>query len=201
MFFYHSHTHGTTEQQVFQGLSGLFIVEGLLDPFPSRDTIREVAIVLKDIQIEDSTVPKFINLSKPTIRTVNGLVNPTIDVTPNEIQFWRVANAGANIFYNIFFSSSSKEEEEAMEELTIWKIASDGSGLYNEPIVWSSNTSFLLGPGNRVEFLLSIPAAGIYSFQSSEIQLGEHGPHYPQATLATLNSSGMFFFFSYREFF
>lgn len=179
--------------QVFQGLSGLIVVEGLLDPFTgslgsstTAASIPEVFLALKDLQIDNSSssaVPStLIDLSMPTIRTVNGIVNPTISVQPNQVQLWRVANIGANLFYELSFSSSSSM-------VAWWEIARDGSR--RNQLIARQNSSLLLGPSNRVEFLLVGPAAGVYNLETKEIRSGEHGPVYPQTVLATVNSSGI----------
>ena len=51
-YWYHSHQHGTSEAQVFAGLSGVLIVEGLEDLLPAalRDVPQRV-LALKDVQV------------------------------------------------------------------------------------------------------------------------------------------------------
>src|SRR5690606_24749765 len=41
LYWYHAHLHGLAEHQVMGGLSGGLIVEGILDPFPELQGIRE----------------------------------------------------------------------------------------------------------------------------------------------------------------
>jgi len=32
LFWYHSHAHGVSEAQTFEGMRGVIVIEGLLDP-------------------------------------------------------------------------------------------------------------------------------------------------------------------------
>jgi suppressor of ftsI len=81
-------------------MSGALVVEGLLDPFPALRGIRERVLLLKDIQLEDGTVANW-SIGDHTIRTVNGLINPTLDLRPGETELWRIGNVGANLYYRL----------------------------------------------------------------------------------------------------
>src|SRR5690606_17310470 len=62
LYWYHSHLHGISEAQVMGGLSGGLIVDGVLDPFPELEGIRERVLLLKDIQItRDGFLPDEID--------------------------------------------------------------------------------------------------------------------------------------------
>jgi FtsP/CotA-like multicopper oxidase with cupredoxin domain len=51
-FWYHSHAHGLSEEQVFGGLSGMIIVQGLADLLPADlRGVEHIAIGLKDAQV------------------------------------------------------------------------------------------------------------------------------------------------------
>jgi hypothetical protein len=39
--------------------------------------------------------------SGPTRRTVNGLWKPRLQMQPGQLEFWRVGNIGANIYYKL----------------------------------------------------------------------------------------------------
>ena len=78
-FWYHSHQHGISEEQVFGGMSGLIVVEGLIDLLPEAlQNIVERPFALKDFQLtaDDAIVRDNIDSNAPTTRTVNGVVNP-----------------------------------------------------------------------------------------------------------------------------
>ncbi len=102
-YWYHSHAHPQTEAQVFGGLSGLLIVDGLTDLLPEnlRD-IEERSFVLKDFQAKNGAIlTANIDSNAPTTRTVNGAINPSLSLGSGETQLWRLANIGADIFYEL----------------------------------------------------------------------------------------------------
>lgn len=178
LYFYHSHS-SNSEMQVFQGLSGLIVIEGLLSPFSvDLQQIREQFFSLKDLQIQNGTIPKEIDLTVSTIRTINGIMNPTVTIRPNELQFWRIANVGADILYKLHVSN-----------VTMFEVARDGR-LLNQPVALMSEEGYFLGPGSRAEFLVIGPPVGVYMLRSLAIQNGDHGPSYPEVDLAVISSEG-----------
>ena len=59
-------------------------------------------MLLKDMKIREGQVRWTIPIpAGPTIRTINGLFKPRIDIQPGELQFWRIGNIGANIYYKL----------------------------------------------------------------------------------------------------
>ena len=107
-FWYHSHAHGISEPQVFGGLSGMIIVQGLTDLLPTelRD-ITDIAIGLKDAQVVGDAIEAGANIDSnaPTLRVVNSAHLPVQEIAPGEVQLWRVANIGADIWYDIELES------------------------------------------------------------------------------------------------
>ncbi|MFT3925096.1 MAG: multicopper oxidase domain-containing protein [Myxococcales bacterium] len=106
-FWYHSHSHMDSESQVFGGLSGVLIVDGLEQKLPEAYRgITQHVFALKDLQVKDGTIiADNINSDAPTVRTVNGLVEPTLEIAPGETQLWRLANISADIFYDLSFAT------------------------------------------------------------------------------------------------
>ena len=51
-FWYHPHKHGLVAEQVFGGLSGLFVVRSDLDQIPEIQAAQEAFLVLKDFEID-----------------------------------------------------------------------------------------------------------------------------------------------------
>ncbi|MEM7022813.1 MAG: multicopper oxidase domain-containing protein [Pseudomonadota bacterium] len=175
LFWYHPHYHGTTEYQIGSGMSGLISVDGVLDPWPELKDITHRNIILRDIQIMDGKVPDPPDPGNPTLRTVNGQVNPTITIRPGEIQFWRVGNIGADIFYDLEIEGHQMHE-----------IARDGIR-HNQPV---THEHLLLPTSARTEFLVVGGAPGEYIFRTREIDMGPAGDPHPETTLATLVVSG-----------
>jgi len=164
--------------QVQSGMSGVIIVEGLLDPFPSLNNISEKIFVLKDIDIlPNGTIPtnsdaQYIN----QIYTTNGVSNPTIQIQPDELQIWKIANTDANLAYNFTFSN----------DMTFWIVAKDGQR-QNQLI---NATGYYLTPAARLEILVRGPADGVYTMYGMNISTGPAGDMYPGGVLVTLNSTG-----------
>ncbi len=175
MFYYHPHMHGLTEFQIGSGMSGILSVEGLLDPFPDLGGITQRIMVLKDIQIVNGKVPNPPVSANPTQRTLNGQINPTIPIQPGEMQLWRVANIGADIYYDL-----------ELQGHTLYEIARDGN-LHNQLV---PRDHILLPTSARTEFLVIGGPAGNYPFITKAISMGPQGDSYPETTLATMVSSG-----------
>jgi len=98
LYWYHPHPHGHSDDQVRNGMSGALIVEGLLDPFPELRHMNEHVLLLKDAQIGDGHIVHR-GIGDDALRTVNGMLNPTITLRPGETQLWRIGNIGADLYY------------------------------------------------------------------------------------------------------
>lgn len=175
LFYYHPHQYGTTESQIMGGMSGLLVVEGLLDPFPQLAGIREQLMVLRDTQIENGRLPDDIDASAPTNFTLNGLVNPTIDIQPGEVQLWRIGNLGADLYYQF-----------QLEGHLLYEVARDGNR-HNQLV---ARDVILLPPSARVEVLVVGGQAGKYPLRSFDFNTGPAGDSYPGTTLATMVVGG-----------
>jgi len=178
LYWYHTHAHGLTQFQTFNGIAGAFVIEGILNPFPSLQNIVEKIILFNDIQIANHTVRQEIEDFADTIHLVNGIHQPTASISPNEVQFWRIANIGANLYYNVSFSG-----------LTVYEVAIDG----NRHNALLPKTVLLIEPSSRVEIFVIGPKIGNYSFSSSAYDTGEmgYGDSYPEADLFFVISSGI----------
>ena len=175
-YWYHSHQHGISEEQVFGGMSGLIVVEGLIDLLPEelRD-IEERSFALKDFQLtaDGAIVSENIDSNAPTTRTVNGAVNPSLSIAPGETQLWRLANIGADIWYEV-----------TLEGHPLHVIAEDANPVW---AAWSAE-SLVLPPGKRYDVLVQGGAPGSYIFRTLDFDQG--GDHYPDTTLATVTVEG-----------
>ena len=107
-YWYHSHLHGLVEPQIFAGLSGVLIVDGLEQLLPAElQSIQQHVVALKDLQVKDGAiVTKNIDSNAPTTRTVNGQVDPVLTVQTNQPQMLRLANIGADIWYRLRLSGT-----------------------------------------------------------------------------------------------
>src|SRR5439155_15787843 len=114
--------------------------------------------------------------SGPTIRTINGLFQPRIDIAPRELQFWRIGNIGANIYYKLRFEG----------RVPFYILAIDGN-LQNQLI---ETRELLIPPGARYEVLVRGPRPGRYKLHAEPFNTGPTADEYPGQLLATLESRG-----------
>ena len=174
-YWYHPHMHGEVESQIFGGMSGVIIVEGLPRYLPAglRD-VEERTISLKDFQHKDGAIPaRNIDSDAPTTRVVNGLRNPAMTIRPGETQLWRLANIGADIWYQV-----------ALQQHRFHIIAEDANPVSR---VWAAD-SLVLPPGKRYDVLVQAGPAGQVALETQAFDQG--GDQYPMATLATVQVAG-----------
>jgi suppressor of ftsI len=177
-YWYHSHAHPHAAGQVAGGMSGIIIVDGLQRYLP-RDLggITEHVIALKDFQVQgDEIRTQNLRIGAPTNRTVNGQLNPTIQIRPGETQLWRLANISANIYYRLRLAGHR-----------LHVIAQDGSPVWR---VWSAD-SILIPAGARYDVLVQGGPPGRAQLETLAYSTGPAGNAFPQQTLATLVSGGM----------
>ena len=147
--WYHSHLHKLSYAQVASGLSGMFIVEGLEKLLPeSLQNVTQHTFAMKDFPF-DQLFAKTYKLSNTMTMherlTVNGDVNPTINIKPGETQLWRLANIGP--------------ENELTVQLPgnmFYIIAEDGSPVWS---VWKNDTLFM-SSGKRYDVLVTANGSG-----------------------------------------
>ena len=175
MFWYHPHTHGRSNEQVRNGMSGALIVEGLLDSFPALRGIRERVFLLKDIQLDDHGRVANRGIGDHTVRTVNGLINPTLELRPGETELWRIGNVGANLYYRL-----------RLDGQQMYPVARDGNRLAR--VVPADE--ILLPPGGRIEVLVQPPRRGEYVLRTLDMDTGPGGNQYAGTELATMRVEG-----------
>ncbi len=91
-FWYHPHQHHLALEQVFGGMSGVIVIDGLQEQFPpDLQGIDEHLFALKDFQLDEDGAILLENVPRdPTTRTVNGQINPSLTMAPGETQLWRL---------------------------------------------------------------------------------------------------------------
>src|SRR3989442_10451522 len=174
LYWYHPHPHGHSDDQVRNGMSGALIVEGLLDPFPELRHMNEHVLLLKDAQIGDGQIVHR-GIGDDVIRTVNGMLNPTITLRPGETQLWRIGNVGADLYYAL-----------TLDGHRFYEVARDGYRLAR-PV---PKQRLLVEPGAREEVLVQAAGPGTYALRTAPFSTGPQGNHYPGAVLATLRVAG-----------
>ena len=147
--WYHPHVMGTTAEQVYRGLAGLFIIDDEnsvnLD-IPGEYGIDDVPLIIQDRRFfEDGTFAY--NPSRSDIMhgiigntiTVNGTVQPYLEV-PNSLVRFRILNGSNSSLYKISLSDGSSFSQ----------IASDG-GFLEKAVKLDYS---VLSPGERAEIIV-----------------------------------------------
>lgn len=177
-YWYHSHDMTQGEEQVFGGLSGAIIVDGLRPLLPpALRHITEHTFDLKDFQVNDQgeIVSSNIDSNAPTTRTVNGQIDPVLTMRPGETQLWHLANVGADIFYDLRLDGS-----------VFHVIAEDGHPVDS---VWIAN-DLVMPPGKRYDVLVQAGRAGVSQLRTLAYSTGPDGDDYPDDVLATIVTQG-----------
>ena len=174
LYWYHPHPHGHSDEQVRNGMSGALVVEGLLDPFPELRNVPEHVLLLKDAQIGNGHIVHR-GIGDDVIRTVNGMLNPTITLRPGETQLWRIGNVGADLYYSL-----------TLDGHRFYEVARDGDRLAR----LVPKRQLLLEPGAREEVLVQAAGAGTYALRTAQFSTGPQGNQYPSAVLATIHVAG-----------
>jgi suppressor of ftsI len=176
-YWYHSHLHGLVEPQIFAGLSGVLIVDGLEQLLPpALQNVQQSVVALKDLQVKDGAiVTSNIDSNAPTTRTVNGQVDPVLSVQTNQTQMLRLANIGADIWYRLRLSGT---------QFSV--IAQDANPVAQ---VWTAD-ELVLPPGKRYDVLVKWPQPGTQTLETLPYTTGPAGDNYPQRRLMRVQVSG-----------
>ena len=190
--WYHAHKHGSTAINVYNGLAGVFIIEGGYD-----DDLRKIDARLKDTEkvfiVQNfSDAPNLLrqlpdgqnnpNPRGPAALWVNGQMNPTITMRPGEVQLWRFVNASVRgvTTVNGFTQVNGSRPD-------LRQIAQDGVQFCREnykaqPTMLRNNA---FAPGNRMDFLVQAPqeSATPFTFTVNDLARGDQ-------TLLTLEVRG-----------
>jgi FtsP/CotA-like multicopper oxidase with cupredoxin domain len=157
-FFFHPHCN--TVVQLGRGLAGVLVVEG--DEHAPYDA--DLVMVLKDWRLkENGEFDAFITERGASragtfgqVRTVNGMICPTLDVP-----------AGGDVRLRLLNVDPTRVAEIGFEGLEAALIAIDGNAVGPLPL-----RSWRLGPAMRVDLVVRAPAAGatatLYDYFSAQ---------------------------------
>jgi len=155
LYWYHPHPHGYSERQVQGGASGALIVEGLEKVDPSLAKMPQRVIVLRDQTLIDTA---FVDPRTPAwdisinyVPVTYPRFEPaTIETRPGEKELWRVLNAAADTIFHLQIMAGGVAQ-------AVKVVAMDGVPASGAP---HAETSILLPPGARAEFVMETPKAG-----------------------------------------
>ena len=109
------------------------------------------------------------------IISINGQLNPAVQIRPGEMQFWRIANIGATLFIKF-----------PIEGMPLYVVATDGHPRSRPDRV----TEFFIGPGQRIDAIAIGPQAGEYAMRTISFQNQAWKKPDPPQQLATVVSDG-----------
>jgi suppressor of ftsI len=165
LYWYHPHGHGFVTKQMLGGLSGAFVVEGAETQFPIAAGLPERFFLIKHAEPGGGR----------EIIIVNGQLDPLVDIRPGEIQFWRIANIGATLFFPL-----------QIEGMPLYVIATDGHPLAQPKKI----DQVLLGPGQRIDAIVIGPPAGEYAMNTPLFKNMAWRDPFPAQRIATVMSAG-----------
>jgi FtsP/CotA-like multicopper oxidase with cupredoxin domain len=156
--WYHAHKHGSTAINVANGMTGVFIIEGatyddkLNDWYGDRWAQRQPVMVINQLGVSPNLLRAFGNRGGNTDKgpdfSVNGRMQPVVDMKPGEVQLWRIANTSGRS--GAFFLGPPPGFK--------WRqIAQDGVQFADANYTASENKPFLMAAGNRVDLLVQAP--------------------------------------------
>jgi FtsP/CotA-like multicopper oxidase with cupredoxin domain len=180
--WYHSHLHGLSYGQVAAGMSGVIIVEGLQKLLPKPlQNITTQTFAMRDFpfdqlyvttnNIQHDLLPLSNTDTGHERLTVNGEVNPEINMTSGETQLWHFANVGPENYLTVELPGH-----------TFHVIAEDGSPVWH---VWNNKTLFLPS-GKRFDVLVTATGNGSIPFRTVNNSFTEPYDH----LVATVNVRG-----------
>ena len=144
-FWYHPHIHG--DVQIENGLYGMIVVKGGVDP----DVAADRAFVLDDVKLEStgqlSTRIDALDLMlgrQGNVLLVNGRSGASLQAKAGSRERWRFVNAANGRYFNLFLPGH-----------TLQVIGWDG-GLLAEPY---TTDTLLIAPGERYEVLVELADA------------------------------------------
>ena len=174
--WYHPHLHGLTYSQVNDGLTGLIIVEGLQKLLPKPlQNIRTQTFAMRDFPF-DSLFYTTHNMSNTLTGherlTVNGEVNPTVNIKSGETQLWRFINMNSESYITVGLSGH-KFHIIAEDGYPVWKVR--------------ENNTLFLPSGKRLDVLVTGTGNGSIPLRVVNDSFNDH----PYGTvLATVHIQG-----------
>ena len=165
MFWYHPHGHGFVTKQMLGGMSGGLVVEGSEGLLPILGGLPERFFLIKHAEPGGGR----------EIISINGQLNPVVEIRPGELQFWRIANIGATLFIPFQF-----------EGMPLYVIATDGHSLAHP----RKMSNFFLGPGQRIDAIAIGPPAGEYAVSTILFKNMAWREPFPAQRIATVVSTG-----------
>ncbi len=191
LYWYHPHPHGFSAGQVLGGAAGALIVDGIENVNPQVANLTQRVFVLRDQRLPPAapgspTPPagqaaldlsvNFVPVTAPAYTT------PVLQTPAGASEFWRVLNAAADTQMQLQYVIGGVPQP-------LQVVAVDGVpiGQGTGSIQALTQTSIVLGPGARAEFIAVTPKAGQQGqLVTQAIDTGAAGSVTPARPLATI---------------
>jgi len=194
MYWYHPHAHGYADMQVGGGASGVLIVEGLQTVDPSLQGLTERTFVLRDqnlpaSELNDPNIPAW-DLSINYVQVTYPKYTPAVIQTlPGKKELWRVANNSADTIIDLQYVVNNAPQPMQVAAIDGVPIAAGPSGKS-----FTTQTSILLVPASRAEFVVTTPAIGDKAQLTTQYwntgQDGDFDPTRPIANVVGVAGAG-----------
>jgi FtsP/CotA-like multicopper oxidase with cupredoxin domain len=203
LYWYHSHSHGEANWQLYTGMSGAIVVNGTASFASETAGLPERVIVLRNVLAH----PAYSSLALARraamervrkLRSVHGLdtgtdgvcqqpfgiqgeyttingraTGATLAMQPGSRQLWRVVNASADGYYDL-----------SVDGQTLHVVAIDGVPVKAYPGAQEQNVrDVVLAPAERAEFTVTGPVAAT-AFRTTCFDTGPDGDSNPSQVLA-----------------
>ena len=180
LYWYHPHGHHYADMQVGEGQAGAIVVRGGLDDLPGIAGLRDRIMVVQNVTVHNGAVASSQYLTpEHRLITINGQVQPVIDIKPGETQRWRILNASYERFLKILPAANG---------LRMWKLAVDSDTLTAPERIGK----VFLAPGQRMEVLVQAgPRTG--DFPLVQAKFNQRPTPYgkqPRVQIATVRVAG-----------
>jgi FtsP/CotA-like multicopper oxidase with cupredoxin domain len=189
LYWYHPHPHGISEGQVQGGATGALIVEGLQNVDTALAGLTERTFVLRDqmlpaAEANDANIPAWDLSINYVPVTYPGYTPAVIQTNPAQQELWRVANTAADTIMNLEYIVNGVAQPMQVAAIDGYPIAAGSSGQQSV-----SQTSILLGPGARAEFVVTTPNVGDQAQLTTQYwNTGPDGDYDPTRTIANVVS-------------
>ncbi|MEX0988694.1 MAG: multicopper oxidase family protein [Actinomycetota bacterium] len=175
-FWYHSHMHGISDEQVYRGMSGIMIVDGLAELLPEvLADVEQRVFAFKQVGFAEGSDGMEIPAAAPKRQhlVVNGQLRPEVSIREGETQLWRLANISADTWFDV-----------KLRGHTLHVIAEDAWPVAE---VWPAD-SLVLPPGKRFDVLVQGGDTGVTELITRTYDQGFQV--FPEETLAMVAVSG-----------
>jgi FtsP/CotA-like multicopper oxidase with cupredoxin domain len=215
LYWYHPHLHGFSSKQVLGGAAGALIVEGIERANPELAGLPERVLVIRDqdllnpqaVQSASQTASQaLLDRDGDAANTGTGTGRPAKDLSvnyvpvpypeyrqatlrmrPGERQLWRVLNASSVTYLDIaaLFKRGARFRPEWLGVVAIDGVPLSVSGKAGHATEWRN--SFVVNPGERVEFIMTGPPAGTPAMLVTRwVNTGQGGENDPNRALLSI---------------